>query len=123
LSSNTPAPDLLRSAWSEAAADLEFEFLTPFAFVDGEGTSHSCTGLAVHFGCAMGTLITSDSAAEQAARRAGSTVGYYTSALNLRDFESYDRSRFIEALADFGYYGPVEKCPSWYAEARASILA
>ena len=117
------SPPMLQAVWSEAAVDLKFEFVAPYAFVDGEGNQHSCTGLVSHFGCTKGTLIASDDATEQVARRVGLMVGYYTSALKLSDFERYDRARFVETLADWGYYGPVEQCPSWYAEARALILA
>lgn len=50
-------PTRLSLAWLLAAEDLQFGFIAPYAFVDGDGHSHSCSGLVVHFGSPQGTLI------------------------------------------------------------------
>lgn len=123
MDTKTTSHEKMSAAWSAASSDLGFEFEAPHAFVDAEGIQYSCLGRVVHFGCTQGTLVVSGEEEEQVARRVGSQLGYYTSVLDPADYQDYDRSRFIETLADWGYYGPPERCPDWYAEASAEVLA
>jgi hypothetical protein len=107
-------PTRLSLAWLLAAKDLQFDFISPYVFVDGDGHSHSCSGLVVHFGSPQGTLIVSQHDEDPDADIIGSTLGYYTSALNPLHYETYVRSNFIETLVDWGWYGPADKRPGWF---------
>jgi hypothetical protein len=102
----------LARAWKTAAADLEIRFVEPFQLTDETGAAVQCAGYLPDFGGSKGTVIISredpDSACEMAIAN-----GYYTSALNPRYYERYDRTHFIETLTDWGWFGK-EPPPAWY---------
>ena len=106
----------LAQAWRTAATDLQFEFVSPYTFVDNEGNPHTCAGLLVHFGGPKGTLIISQYDDDAALDVVGPALGFYTSALNPRAYEKYDRERFIDTLTDWGWYGDPEKRPAWFTQ-------
>lgn len=100
-------------AWLQASADLQFDFVSPYTFVDRDGTSHTCSGWLVHFGGPKGTLVVSQHDQDPDADVFGAELGYYTSALNPLYYEKYDRAVFMETLIDWGWFGPPEKRPAW----------
>src|SRR4051812_4908138 len=88
-------------AWRQASEDLQFEFVSPYAFVDKLGCRHTCSGLIVHFGGPMGTLVVSQHDEDPDADAVGAELGYYSSALNPLYYEKYERNVFIETLVDW----------------------
>jgi len=40
--------------------------------------------------------------------------GLYFSSINPLGWVKYDEASFKEALEDWGYYGPMDKCPKWF---------
>lgn len=103
----------MAKAWRQASEDLQFEFISPYTFVDKVGNQHTCSGLIVHFGSPMGTIIVSQHDEDPDADIVGDQLGYYTSALNPLYYETYDRDIFMAALRDWGWHGPPEKRPPW----------
>jgi len=108
------SPTAMAEAWRTASADLQLEFVSPFTFMDEQGEPHTCSGLVVDVGGPKGTLIVSQHDEDPDADVAGAQLGFYTSALNPRYYEKYDRKRFMNTLLDWGWYGPIEKRPPWF---------
>ncbi len=39
--------------------------------------------------------------------------GYQSSFINVRAYSAFNRDKFIEALTDWGFFGPAEERPEW----------
>jgi hypothetical protein len=111
-SANRETP--MARAWKQAAQDLGFEFVSPFAFVGNDGREYECSGLLKFFGNPNGTLICSrfDRDCDKFYEVING-LGFYSSALNPRYYEKYDRARFMETLRDWRWYGPEDRRPDW----------
>jgi hypothetical protein len=48
-------------------------------------------------------------------------AGYFFSILSLETYARYRREHFIETLVDWGYFGPEECRPDWYAAALSAL--
>ena len=103
-------------SWSEAALDLGFRFESPFTFYAPSGRTRSCAGYLPDFGGRRGALIVSREDPIDAAE-AAEELGYYVSALSPRYYERYDRTRFIDTLSDWGWFGSAD-APSWLRKPR-----
>ena len=100
------------AAWKQASSDLQISIEAPFIL-------HTDTGvfefpILVHdFGREKGTIILEvqdfDSLSDIPEQ-----YGYYCSALNPAVYGKYDREAFIDTLEDWGYFGEIERKPSWY---------
>jgi|CXWL01.1.fsa_nt_gi hypothetical protein len=99
-------------AWVEAARDLEIEFVRPFVLIGEGGREVRCAGLLPQFGGPKGTVIVSREDPDEASELA-EAQGYYTSGLNPRIYESYDREIFVETLSDWGWHGSEAQRPTW----------
>lgn len=108
----------MTSAWMEAATDLKIEFRAPFCMRTSDGHEVWCSGLLPHFGSPIGTIIASQEDPDEALDVADA-LGYYAPGLSPDRYESYERTTFVEALSDWGWYGPAELRPKWLA-ARSS---
>ncbi len=107
-------------AWKAAAADLGIRFVCPFVLESG-GTRYVCTGLLPDFGGSKGTLVCSrfDPIPDDVnVYDIADNEGYYTSGLNPRTYETYERSRFVETLDDWGWFGAGTAVPSWFGGQR-----
>lgn len=103
------------AAWMEAAAELGFQFTSPFVVTLPDGSRQEHLGLVHHFGRRVGTLISVLGEPSQHFRR---PVGedYFWSILD-PGYSRYNRDDIIETLDDWGYFGPVASRPQWYAPA------
>jgi hypothetical protein len=106
----------LASAWRKAAEKVAFVFDSPHILtIDNE--RHSVIGFLPHFGSPNGmTLDTwipghpeSTRSLHEAARRAG----LFCSCISAETYDRYDEKIFIEALNDWGYFGPEKLRPPW----------
>jgi hypothetical protein len=107
-------------SWRAAAADLGIRFLSPFAF-EANGVRYACTGLLPDFGGPKGTLVCSrfDPIPDDVnIYELAHGEGYYTSGLNPRVYETYERARFVETLDDWGWYGQEGAAPTWFGGAQ-----
>ena len=103
------------AAWSEAAADLGFQFTSPFVIALPNGSHQEHIGLVHHFRRRIGTLI---SVLDQPSQhfRISADENYFWSILG-PGYSRYSRDDIIETLDDWGYFGPVASRPDWYAPA------
>jgi hypothetical protein len=102
-------------AWIEAATDLGIRVVHPFTFTTRLGIVATTIGVYLpDFGGAAGTLLTCRFDADEVYEAAEET-DYFRSALNPRHYEPYRRATFIEALNDWGWFGPANAAPAWFA--------
>ncbi len=105
--------DRMAKAWQEAASDLNLDFVSPYKFTDTLGHQYSCAGLIKKIGGVNGTLIISRKDSDNVFD-AGLEMGYFTSGLNPRYYEKYNREKFIETLKDWGWFGEAKEKPDWF---------
>ena len=108
-----PVPNV---AWVLAAADLGIEVTTPFTMIDRFGIPIEFVARVRHFGSRRGTLVMHMPAVIPTARIEPG-VYYHFSVLNPAQYSAYNRERFIEMLASWGWTGvgpPLE----WYPQAE-----
>lgn len=103
------------AAWKEAAADLGFQFTSPFVRTLPDGSRHEHLGLVHNFGRRVGTLICVHYDPSEKFDHSASE-DYFWSSLS-SGYGQYNRDDFIETLNDWGYFGPVENRPDWYSPA------
>ncbi len=103
-------------AWTTAAKELGIDVVTPFRF-SVEGRAHECLAWLAHFGGAHGIVLVGisppDFATDPMLHADATREGYRWSAINTQVYGAFDRERFVEALLDWGFYGPAERRPSW----------
>jgi hypothetical protein len=113
----------VRGAWIEAALDLRIRIQEPNPL---HGVPDDCSRIVYvpDFGCKQGTVVfAQDFEAAVLERFDTATVeraGYFWSIVSAVGQSRYDREAFIEALLDWGYYGPEDRCPKWYTERKHS---
>ena len=108
--------DNVINAWQRAGQELGIEVVAPFSFVT-EGRKYECLAWVGKFGRERGLVLVATSppgfAIDQDLRRDATSEGYQWSAINVRVYATFDRDKFIEALTDWGFTGPVGERPSW----------
>lgn len=114
-----PGNSAMAQAWQMAAADLSIEFVSPYTFRDAADGEFTCAGLLVNFGGPKGTIIHSQHDFESdeqwaLADAAETALGFYGSGLSPYHYERYERELFVEALNDWGWFGPEGEHPSWF---------
>jgi hypothetical protein len=103
------------NAWVKAGAELGFELTAPFA-IELDGESVICVAFLPHFGGPNGMIVAvldPQSSIDQRIIQYSRKNGLFYSFVGL-NYGNYERSRFVEALEDWGYYGPQDKCPVWF---------
>jgi hypothetical protein len=95
-------------AWQEAAAKLGIAAVAPF-----EVAGVTFAAYLPDFGGPRDMVITG-LASTEAEAVAASRAGLYLSRAS-DVYAEFDRSQFQAALDDWGWYGPDDKCPGWYA--------
>jgi hypothetical protein len=104
-----------QEAWKLAAAELGVEFVYPLE-IEEDGKKTSYHGLIRSFGSANGTLIFASERFDEnlgpfsalAKRR-----GFFFSCISAKAYKTFDREAFIEALKDWGWFGPASEKPKW----------
>jgi len=104
----------MAQAWLDASLDLEVRVVHPFSFVTKSGVQATTVGVLLpDFGGPHGTLLMCRFDSEAVADLIWDT-DYYTSGLNPRSYEPYNRERYERTLSDWGWYGRPGAAPSWY---------
>jgi hypothetical protein len=109
-------PEPLVNTWREASKKLGFAFESPYTLMVGD-ERFSVIGFLPHFGSPRGMVLDiwvagvpdSTRALQQAARRAQ----IFCSSVSVETYSDYNREAFIEALNDWGYFGPEKARPPW----------
>ena len=104
--------DRPKKAWIDAANDLGIEFIHPYSFIGTNGQEYQVTGLLPDFGNGKGVLITDRKTDEEAIIMADLNGDYFSTGLNPRSYDKYERESFIETLSDWGWIGKGKK-PEW----------
>jgi hypothetical protein len=101
-------------AWLEAGADLGIRVVHPFTFTNRIGIPATTAGVYLpDFGAPAGTLLTCRFDADEVYEAAEET-DFFRSALSPHSYEPYRREIFIEALNDWGWFGPLSSQPPWF---------
>jgi hypothetical protein len=100
------------AAWKEAAADLGFEFTSPFVVTMADGRRHEHLGLVHRFGRRIGTLISV--LHEPSEHTPRPPVDEYSWSILGPVYARYERQKFIDTLDDWQFCGSEAERPSWY---------
>jgi hypothetical protein len=99
-------------AWREAAAELGFQFTSPFLVTGLDGERFEALGLVHQFGGRIGMLISADPSADVYPKV---EAGYGVSYLAATGYVEYNRALWIEMLGDWGFWGEPSASPTWYS--------
>jgi hypothetical protein len=103
-------------AWQSAGRELGLDVVAPFTFV-ADGRKHQCLAWVGRFGRERGLVLAAtappDFAIDLELQRDAVQEGYQWSAINVRVYAAFERNKFIEALADWGFTGPSDERPPW----------
>ena len=108
----------VRDAWFEAALDLRIRIqeANPLEGVPDDGAR---VVYVPDFGSKRGAVVFAQDFEADSGRRFDTKplegAGYFFSILSLPRYSRYRREHFIETLLDWGYFGPADGCPDWYA--------
>jgi hypothetical protein len=101
-------------AWNVAAEQLGIDVIAPYTLVSTENVT--CAAFLRHFG-GHGGMVAGLSLPpfniDKALQTAAKANGLYYSFLNPEQYASYNEERFNETLQDWGYFGPIDRRPSW----------
>jgi len=100
------------AAWKQAAADLGFEFTSPFVVTLADGSHHEHLGLVRLFGRRLGAVISVLNEPSENIPRPPDT-DYFCSTLG-PGYARYERQHFIDTLDDWQFLGPETDRPWWY---------
>jgi len=103
-------------AWREAALDLKIRVVVPWLFTDENGRRYEVLAFLPDFGGPRGMVNGNlGYTIQDEIWEALEKTDYYYSALNPSAYGTYDRSRWIETLNDWGWFGSLPESPDWYA--------
>lgn len=103
-------------AWIDASHDLGIEFVHPFTFTTKGGRKFTTTGgLVSHFGSPTGTLVITRYDSVEVSE-ASEDTDFCLTGLNPNSYEPYHRDTYIETLNEWGWFGPNDKKPLWFAD-------
>ncbi|MDX2022642.1 MAG: hypothetical protein SF187_20570 [Deltaproteobacteria bacterium] len=104
----------MAQSWLDAADDLGIRVVHPFRFTTASGIAAETVGVFLpDFGCKDGMLLTCRFDPDELYELVDDTP-YRTSGLSPRYYEPYSRRRFMQTLADWGWFGPEDQRPQWY---------
>ena len=104
------------AAWQAAGRELGIEVVAPYEF-HGARQIHQCVAYLPHFGRPKGIVLQGygppDYEPHGTLSDDAKSAGLYCSIINVEVYKDFDREKFIEALADWGFYGDPEQRPAW----------
>src|SRR5215207_9908319 len=106
------------AAWRQAAADLGVRIESPFT-VSASGVEFIFPFHLPDFGAPSGMVCgvfsdpddLHDPDGPSCSFFVAEQAGFWCSVISRRSYEHYDRAHFVEALTDWGYYGPASSRP------------
>ena len=106
------------SAWKVAGTALDIEVVAPFTFTVS-GRTHECSAFLPHFGREGGIVVAvtspPDFVIDTILAKDAKARGFDCSFVNVELYRDFDRTRFVSALVEWGFTGPEDKRPSWWA--------
>jgi hypothetical protein len=109
------------TAWVTASKDLGFRITAPYTFKCGK-ESVQCLAFLPHFGGPNGMIIgTSAPPRFETDKRLieyAQAKKMFCSFINLDAYRTYKENVFKEALADWGYFGPLKENPLFVPKTR-----
>jgi hypothetical protein len=106
----------LAKAWREAAAKLGFVFESPF-YLTIRGHRRDVVGFLPHFGSVNGMVvdawISGSADTTRSLLEAAQRADLFCSCVNADTYDRFDEKVFIDALNDWGYFGPENLRPEW----------
>jgi len=102
--------EAISQAWLEAAKDLGIRVAAPFTVQIGGDELVTYEAHVLDFGGPKGSVI---GVLDDKLGDCRATHGYYCSNL-APSYRRYDRQFFIDALNDWGWFGPTALRPAWY---------
>lgn len=105
----------VRSAWKQAAEDLGFRITIPLALRSATQALEADCFLP-DFGGPKGAVFIAVSDFKKPTKdffQAAKQEGYSASVINANIYITYSRETFIEALKDWGWFGPASQKPKW----------
>lgn len=115
LGKNMNMRDQVRFAWKQAAEDLGFRITIPLA-LGSENQSLEADCFLPDFGGPKGAVFIAVSDFKKPTKdfsEAAKQGGYFLSVVNAEIYRNYSRETFIEALKDWGWFGPASEKPKW----------
>ena len=103
----------MRRVWQQAAEDLNFRFISPFALPDGDN-ERECFGYLPDFGSSRGLVVLDD--LDSTLWKLAQSQGHSFSCLAQSD-APYDRESFVDMLNDWRWHGAAAQAPHWYSGA------
>ena len=116
----------VREAWFEAALDLRIRVQEANP-LDGAPDDPARIVYLPDFGSRRGAVIFVQDfdapALERFDTKTLEGAGYFFSIVSMQGYAHYRREHFIETLVDWGYFGPDDRCPEWYAAAIRALTS
>jgi hypothetical protein len=106
----------ISNAWLAAAADLGLSVAAP-ASLDSPGGLETFDALIKDFGSPEGVLVVAIGSVTSDMRRLAESRGMFLSELSADAYGSYSRELFVDALRDWGWFGPTSSRPTWLSDA------
>jgi hypothetical protein len=104
-------------AWRAAASALSIRIEAPYLLKTPDGREIMCTAHLPEFGgprgMVLGLVNVPAHKNDSGIRAAAEALGLYYSFINPEIYGHYDKAIFIEALADWGFFGDEDQRPSW----------
>ncbi len=104
--------DKVKSAWLQAANDLEIEVKTDFSYTTSANVTIRTEIFIPNFGNSFGFFVYSLFDMEEHLK--ADKYGFKCCALNPMYYSTYNRERFIDILNNMEYYGDDSNKPTWY---------
>lgn len=106
----------LVAQWLAAAQDLGIRVTAPVEFCDGAGAKFACEAFVADFGSTTGAYVVSQKTERRVRHHLRNTMPeLWVSGGERRQAAKYSRTRFIETLLDWGWFGAAGSEPQWYA--------
>ena len=104
------------SAWIHAGLALGVKVTAPYEMRSDSGLVTYAAFLPEFGnlnGMLIGVLTLPDHEVDEGAKQAAKRAGMYVSFVNAEIYEEYKKEVFVEALRDWGYFGPEKYKPQW----------
>lgn len=108
----------LVQAWLDAGSDLGIRVVAPYPLPTGNGKEVRCEAFLPDFGSPSGAAVLSPKTERQIRPVVKAMEGLWYSVHGRLDRLAYERSRFVDVLEDWGWFGPAEQKPSWCRSIR-----
>lgn len=104
--------------WLVVSRKLGIRVEAPYTMM-ADGESAQCVAFLPDFGSpngmVIGAMLSPASATDWSLEELAKRKGMFCSFLSVLGYAECDETKYREVLEDWGYFGPIENCPGWYA--------